>query len=100
MISCLQLGFHMTSAVVTLTFSLTNSNSMSIRKEENMLKIYILKSEKKRYFAPDTPLQFRGTVLVDKRRRKSGASGKNKDWRGVEQQEFYCPSTLKCPISF
>ena len=81
----------MTSAVVTLTFSLINSNSMSIRKEENMLKIYILKSEKKRYFAPDTPLQFRGTVLVDKRRRKSGASGKNKNWKGLNSRNFTAP---------
>ena len=47
-----------------------------------------LNSEKKRYFAADTPLQFRRTVLVDKRRRKSAASGKNKNWRGVEQEEF------------
>ena len=35
MISCLQLGFHITFDVITFTFSLTNSNSMSIQEDEN-----------------------------------------------------------------
>ena len=57
-------------------------------KDKNL---HILKSEKKRYFGWDTPLQFCRTVLVDKRRRKSGASGKNKNWRGLNRRNFTAP---------